>query len=291
MRLARWMMCALSLAALTACGKEQGASDAAPAPAAASAPPRLEPLWTTTGFSAPEGVAQAPGGLLFISNVAGDGEAKDGEGWITLLAMDGAISTERFAEGLNAPKGMSVHDGALFVADIDVVRRFDLLTGAALGEIAIEGAQFLNDVATWNGAVYVSDSQTGRIHRLTADGSEVWREGDDLAGVNGLLADGDRLLISTMKSGALIEATASGGSREIATGMLDADGIGLAPGGGYIVSSWPGQIHFVAEDGAVSTLLDTRDTQTLQNDVSVFGDIVIAPNWLPGTVTAWRLVR
>jgi len=63
------------------------------------------------------------------------------------------------------------------------------------------------------------------------------------------------------------------------------------PGGGYLVSSWPGQIHYAPGDGTFTTLSDTVEAGIMQNDLSMFGDIVISPNWVPGTVTAYRIVR
>ncbi len=81
--------------------------------------PALEQLWVRDGFSAPEGVAAAPGGGYFISNVAGEGDAKDGEGWVTHISEAGDILVERFVDGMDAPKGMAVLDDVLYVADID----------------------------------------------------------------------------------------------------------------------------------------------------------------------------
>lgn len=252
--------------------------------------PKLEALWTASGFESPEGVAAAPGGGWFISNVVGEGAVKDGAGYVSILAEDGTIAVKRFAEGFNAPKGMAVLGGALYVADIDRMRVLDAETGEAIGDVAIDGAIFLNDVAAWRGDIYVSDSRAARIYRIRDGVAEIYREGEDLNGVNGLLGDGDRLLVSTMSSGSLFEAAANGGWRRIASGMENADGVGLVPGGGYLVSSWPGQIFYIAENGATRVVLDTRESGTFQNDLSVFGDVVIVPNWMPGTVTAWRVV-
>ncbi len=97
------------------------------------------------------------------------------------------------------------------------------------------------------------------------------------------------MFVSTMSGGYLFEATVAGGWREIASGMTDADGIGVLPGGGWLVSSWPGEIHHVSADGAVTSVLNTREAGILQNDLTLFGDLVIVPNWEPGTVTAWRV--
>lgn len=289
----------ISLAA--ACGREPVPSRNSPAPISSdvmavaepqtvNAVPSLTKLWSVDGFSAPEGVALAPDGAYFISNVGG--EETDGDGYISKLGADGAIAAERFIDALDGPKGMTVNDGFLYVADNVRVRTFDAATGGAGAVIEIPDAKFLNDATVWNGEVYVSDSGTSKIWRLSADGPVVWREGEELKGVNGLLGDGDRMLVSTMTTGSLFEATADGGWRAIASGMIDADGIGVVPdtlGGGFLVSSWPGDIHYVSPSGETAKILDTRDQGILQNDLTMFGDLVIAPNWEPGTVTAWRI--
>jgi len=257
----------------------------------ASTTPNLEQAWIAEGFNAPEGVAAAPQGGYFISNIVGEGAGKDGEGWISVLSEDGEIVTEKFAEGLDAPKGMAVHDSRLYVTDIDQVRIFSAETGEPAGSIAIDGARFLNDATVWNGAVYVSDSGGASIHKLDGETATLWLEDERLDGVNGLLGDGGALYISTMTSGSLLSADAEGNLTEIANGMENADGIGLVPGGGWLVSSWPGAIYYVSPEGETTELLDTREAGTLQNDLTMFADTVIVPNWNPGTVTAWKVVR
>ncbi|NOX96029.1 MAG: hypothetical protein GXP04_13320, partial [Alphaproteobacteria bacterium] len=59
---------------ISACSAQEAAEDSASSTPAATemAIPQLEPLWIADGFSAPEGVAKAPGGGFFISNVSGD---------------------------------------------------------------------------------------------------------------------------------------------------------------------------------------------------------------------------
>ncbi len=250
----------------------------------------IEKLWVADGFTDPEGVALTADGNYFISNVAGDSAGADGEGWISILSTEGETLNEKWADGLDAPKGMTTHDGTLYVADIDRIRRYDVTTGENLGDIVVDGAVFLNDVTVWRDKIMVSDSRTARIYSVDGDAVEVWLESEEMiAGVNGLLGDGDRLLISTMSTGSLFAADETGMLTTIATGMIDADGIGLVEGGGYMVSAWRGDIFHVSADGVVNKLRDTRAEEILQNDLTVYGDTIIVPNWNPGAVTAWRI--
>ena len=129
--------------AVEAAVAEEAAAE--PATAAAGAP-RLEQLWVATGFEAPEGVALGPDGNYFISNVAGDGNTRSGKGFISKVGTDGAVLMQRWAEGLDGPKGMAVLGDTLYVADIGQVVTFDAHNGARLDTITIEGAQFLNDM-------------------------------------------------------------------------------------------------------------------------------------------------
>lgn len=254
--------------------------------------PSLSPRWQVTeGLAQPEGVARARDGSLFISNVAGSDTAVDGNGWITKLSPDGEVVAARWTEGLNAPKGMVAHDGVLYVADINTVRLFDLETGGTFTEITVEGSEDLNDMTVWRGTVFVSDSKLDRVYQVTDNGALIWAEGESIDGVVGILGDGHRMLLTTEANGDLIEATSPGEFTILASGMKNAHGLGHVPGGGYMVSSDPGEIFFISDDGEIVSLLNTRADNIQQNDLSVFGDLVVVPNKEPGTVTAWSIVR
>ncbi|MEM9571724.1 MAG: hypothetical protein AAF996_09665 [Pseudomonadota bacterium] len=250
--------------------------------------PTLTPVWVAAGLSAPEGVA-VDGDTLFISNVAGEGGDKDGEGWVSRLALDGTILEEKWVDGLNAPKGMAVRDGKLFVSDYDQYHVIDIASATIENSYPVEGAGFLNDITTWQGGVYMSDSGSARIFQVDVNGYKEWLADDRLSGVNGLTPDGDRLLIATMDSGSLLETRGAGDIAEIATGMENADGIALLDDGSYLVSSWPGQIWHVTNNGETTEIHNTVDIPVYQNDLTRIGDLIIVPNWQPGTVTAWRI--
>lgn len=257
---------------------------------AAGSAPKLEQVWLAEGFSSPEGVA-VDGDTLLISNVAGDATARDGNGWISRVSMQGEILEKKWAEGFNAPKGMAVHNGLLYVSDIDTFHIVNIETGKRINSFSVPGADFLNDVTVWNGAVYVSDSGRKSIYRLDEEGSQPWLTAPILNGVNGILARGDRLLASTMAEGLLLSISATGVIEELAGGMNDADGIADLGDGNLLVSSWTGSIWYVGADGGVRSVLDTRAEDINQNDLTGVGDLIIVPNWSPGTVTAWRVVH
>jgi len=47
----------------------------------------------------------------------------------------------------------------------------------------------------------------------------------------------------------------------------------------------------VTADGEKAVLLDTEENTILLNDFTLVGNTLIVPNWRPGTVRAFRLVK
>ncbi len=147
------------------------AANAAAAKAELETKAKASPPGPTVVTTISEGIA-TPESMLYdvendrylISNINGTPLAVDNNGYIATLAADGTTVEKWIVGGankvtLNAPKGMAIAGGVLYVTDITTVRKFDLKTGAAKGEIKIAGATFLNDLALGaNDVLYVSDS-------------------------------------------------------------------------------------------------------------------------------------
>lgn len=138
-------------------------------------------------LSTPESVLHdTKADVYLISNLVGAPLAKDNNGRIARMAPDGQLLAAAWIEGgrngveLHAPKGLCLHDEVLWVADIDVLRRFDRRSGAPLPSVPIPGASFLNDVsAAPDGTVYCTD--TGLDANFQATGTDaIWRVGKDL---------------------------------------------------------------------------------------------------------------
>ena len=90
--------------------------------------------------------------------------------------------------------------GTLWVSDIDEVVGIAIATGRITSRVRVEGAQFLNDLATApDGTIYVADSQLSRIYAVKDGVSSIFVEGADaVEQPNGLLVDGTRLLLGTI---------------------------------------------------------------------------------------------
>ncbi len=269
----------IAILGLVACSTstERSTTDVGPPTACPIVDAKQAPelLWENKGFSAPESVKFDPlKNRLYVSNVAGQPLARDGKGWISTVSLEGKMLRKKWASGLNAPKGMGLENGRLWVADIDRVVAFDTKTGRSTHTISVEGAQFLNDIAFLEGdtRVLVSDMFTGKIHTLGHNLSpSVLFEGPHLEFPNGLVSDGKEFLtlatwgpgtqpdFSTARPGRILTVdTLSGKTKPWTPGPIgNLDGIKLDGANGAIVSDWiAGKVFYVTRTGRCATLLE-----------------------------------
>src|SRR3954470_19548816 len=149
----------------------------------------LQKAWETdTVFTTVESTLYAPGdNIIYTSNIEGDPSKKDGKGSIGTLKPDGTVVNARWATGLNAPKGMAMLNGKLYVADVDELVEINQNDGKISKRYPVKGAEFLNDVAADGSKVYVSDTKTGKISVL--DNGKVSTVAEGREGANGLSCD------------------------------------------------------------------------------------------------------
>ena len=126
------------------------------------------------------------------------------DGYVSLINPDGSahtlkwIGVNRNGLTLNHPLGSDIANGLLYVADINVVRWFDMQSGEPRGSVAVEDALWFNDIEVAdNGTIWTSqtgteESDTWRLYRILPDGSSsVVVEGAPLARPNGVAFDPD----------------------------------------------------------------------------------------------------
>src|SRR5262245_56878945 len=164
--------------------------------------PTLTPLWDLKGdFAAPESAYyHAASNSVFVSSINGQILDQDGNGYISRLSPDGKVVSAKWASGLNAPKGLRSVGNTLWVADIDEVVGMDIGSGKITSRVKVEGATFLNDLASsLDGTIYTSDSSGLKIYVVKDGKSSVFVEGADVVEQpNGLLVDGGRLILGSI---------------------------------------------------------------------------------------------
>jgi sugar lactone lactonase YvrE len=255
-----------------AANNETPAKQAAPAPAPGATPASPAAAtdaakWTITdGIDAPESVyVDSETGDIYTSQIGGMPDKKDGNGHIMKLGPDGKVVSASWATGLNAPKGLRSAKGTLWTADLDEVVGIDMKTGKATSHIKIPDAKFLNDVATGpDGTVYVTDTFASRIYAINNGKLSTFADGDDLEYPNGILVEGDHLVVggwgkpevdfSTKVPGRLFTIDLKTKKKTLITPepFANIDGLESDGNGGYIVSDYnAGKLYQISGRGEI----------------------------------------
>ncbi len=231
------------------------------------------------GFDTPESVLHdATADVYIVSNIGGDPAAKANNGFLSKVSPSGEVQELRWVAGgqngavLHAPKGLALVGDTLYVTDLDSLRAFHRETGEPLGVRGAEGAGFLNDPAVGgDGSIYVTDTgMTGgpqglepngndAVYRFAPDGTAtVFASGTELANPNGIVVDGDELIIVPFGSSEIYRLDAAGMRTPVAQlpgGQID--GLVQLDDGSLLASTWEAQGVFrVDPTGAVTPVVE-----------------------------------
>jgi DNA-binding beta-propeller fold protein YncE len=256
----------------------------------------VEAWKTDTLFRVPESVIYDENNdVLYVSNMNYEARLKDGNGFISRLSTSGEILDLKWVEDMSSPKGLGIYEGKLYVSDVDEVIVIDIAKGEIADRIVIEGAKMINDISIDSrGNVYVSDSDNNSIWVISGGVVSNWlSEGMDKP--NGLLVDGDRLMLDIMNA----EEFAS---IDMATKQISiiSEGVGAADGiarvdtkGHFLVTDWDGRVFMIYPDGSKEVLLDTRDEETGAADLDYIPEknLVLVPTFYKQTVVAYKLIE
>lgn len=166
-------------------------------------------LLTGLGLSRPVSVVFDPDYDRYY--VANQGQDSSGarHGYISIVLPTGDSLASKFIDGaatdvvLRRPEGMAPVGEFLFVADGNVVRRFDRRSGAPDGELAVPGARALGDLqVSRNGALYLSDrgdsTSAGAVYRLFPNGKlDTLASGAKVGHPTGIAESGDSVWVTT----------------------------------------------------------------------------------------------
>lgn len=251
----------------------------------------LVKVWETPPvLKTPESVIYCPGNnLIYVANINGNASEKDGNGFISILSSTGEIKNAEWITGLHAPKGMGIHEGKLYVADIDQLVEIDMKAGKIIKRHEAPGAQFLNDVTTCpTGVVFVTDMIRKKIHMLKDGVLSEWFSSDDFNRPNGLFAEQGRLYVGDHHIFEIDIAT-----KQMKTLISDAggvDGLEKTEKGEWIFSHWAGRI-FLHTGGKTIKLTDTSEQNINSADVdyAIKLQFLIVPTFLDNRVVAYKI--
>lgn len=283
---------------MMACNKPQESADntsSADTTAAPVLPATLTLKWETdTVLTTCESVIYDKNSdVLYVANINGAPDGKDGNGFISKVSLDGKVTEPQWVKGMDAPKGMGIANGKLYVTDIDRIHEIDLASGKITKTHKVQGGKFLNDIATdESGKVYISDTGANNILVIENGKLSTWLE--NLNGPNGLHIEGNRVLLAQFAGQDLNTIDiASKQVSMVADSVDSADGIEPLGDGNYLVSSWNGIVTHVTSDWKTTVLLDTRDQKINAADIEYIPEknLLLVPAFFKNKVMAYEVKR
>lgn len=285
------LMAACAALVLSACGgnQQQGTEESKAEATAVTA--ALTQVWKTdTSFTGSESTLYDPSGdVIYVSN-GNNGSEKDNDGFIAVINTDGTVRDLKWVEGdLHAPKGMALLNGKLYVTDIDEVKIIDVASASIEKTIAVEGAEFLNDVATDRQQIYFSDTRAGNIYAMNLNGEySIVSSGN--ANVNGLECYNGQLYSLDGEGLKKFSTDGEYTSEVINSEVTGGDGLVILNDSTFVVSRWHGEIFFV-NGNETTVILDTQAEESNTADISFVPgkNLVIVPTFLKNEVAAYEL--
>ncbi len=250
----------------------------------------------TEGLMMPESaVWDRKRGYFYVSNIspAGGAAGYGEDGFISRIDDVGHVLDLRWITGLRGPTGVAVLEDHLYAVERTGVAVIDLKKAEIIDRILIgSDGGFLNDLAVSpDGTLYVSDSGLGVIHRVEAGETVPWVKNAAVDGVNGLVVQGDRLIVTTMGSESLVFINLETGEVESLIDMrpFGGDGITADGTGAFLVSDFKGMLLRVTPSGDRDVLIDTRDVGTSLTDFAFAPDqgLVVIPTLRGNSVMAF----
>ena len=271
-----------------------------------NAAPELTKLWETKAdFKLPESVIyDKVNDVLYVSNMQDDPFKKDKNGFISKVDLDGNILKLKWVKGLNAPKGLAISKGKLYVGDVDQLVEIDIKKGKVSNKYDAIGAALLNDVAAdTKGNIYVSDTFTDTIYRLNTFGQLTkWLYSPKLQAPNGLHYEKGQLIVGSwghptdgwsaaevghLKTISLKTKKIKSLGNGKAVGNLD--GVESDGKGGFYVADWVGgKLLHIQRNGYFKEVLKLSQG-VADHEVILEKNIIIIPMMLEGKLITYKI--
>lgn len=253
----------------------------------------LKALWTSDSIlTTPESVRYNKSeNMLYVSCIgSANPTAKDGTGFISLLQPDGTAYNLHWVDGLNAPKGMDIMNGKLYVTDIDHIVIIDIPTASIEKKIEVENSEFLNDVTCdiENNSIYFSDSKTGTVYILQNGKVSVFFKSEATKVLNGLHNSPDYLYLGSDNLLSLNKSTKE--IKILVQNTEQIDGLEMINSDVFIGTNWRGRILGLVTQKPLLVLENSDELgyNTADIGINTRKSIIYVPTFFSNTIKAYK---
>jgi len=234
---------------------------------------------------------------LYVSDFneyPGDGSTYD-EDCITKISTDGKVLEKNFIQHLTSPTGMCIYKDRLYIVERFGVVVFDLALRTIKTRYRILNGGFINDICIdSSGTIYVTDSDSSTVYKIKNGKVERWLKSTDIAFPNGIIVDGDNLIIGVNGDNYLKSISISDKkvTKIAAMDTGNIDGI-VKHGNDYFVSLYTGNLYLVQKDGKITELLNTRKDKINCADFEYVEDLnlFVIPALENNKVTGYKYIH
>jgi hypothetical protein len=256
---------------------------------------KLERLWATDTLltTAESVIFDKERDVFYVACINGVSPwIHDGDGFIAKVDRDGKILEQKWVEGISGPKGMGIYGDKLYVTDINQVVRIDIPTGEIDERYPVEGGDNINDLTiAHDGDVFVSDSKTSAIYKITNGEITQMLRDSSLIGINGLYMKADTLFFATYNDGAFYRIQHDDLTpRKLVNLPSGGDGVEIYRDG-FIISAWEGRIFAVDKDWNFREIMNSTAEKVNTADIEVVEDLdlLLVPTFFDNRVVAYKL--
>ncbi len=182
---------------------------------------------------------------IFVSNAVSDTNDGDSSGYVCRTTLYGEfVDTLRIA-GIKSPKGMTVKDGILYIADGSRIVKYDIDGDSLISMIPVEGAKDLADIEKDRaGRLFASDSQGEKIFCIKNDTASLFVADTLLHNVSGL-AYYNGYIFAGVKN-RIIRVDSVGRTRIFANVVYPVCGLCSDDDGNFLTTDFAGNVYVVS---------------------------------------------
>lgn len=253
----------------------------------------LKELWASDSILiTPESVHYSEStNLLYVTCIGSSNPSeKDGTGYISLLNVDGTPHNLKWVEGLNAPKGMDIMYGKLYVTDIDQLVVIDVESASIEKKISVENAVFLNDVACdeESNSTYFTDSKTGTVYTLKSGKVSIFYKSEATKVLNGIYNTSSTLYLGSNNLLSLNKETKE--IKVLVKNTEQIDGLERIKKDVFIGTNWSGRILGLVTNSPLIILENSQELgyNTADIGINTHKKTIYVPTFFKNNIKAYQ---